>query len=305
MVLPDGLRRKYGTASKSRVPCVRGLARYLRGWGQLVSEQIEYPASVAESYERNNVKLLFRPWAEVVVERSGVSPGDRVLDVACGTGIVARTVAPVVGSQGRVVGSDINPAMLAEAAHHVPEGFSIEWVRSNAQQLIFDDDSFDFAFCQQGLQFGPDRAAAVSEMCRVLRPGGTAVAAVWRGMEHNLLIRTWHEAISEHLSPEAASVLERGFSNELDDPDLWTELFTSAGFSSVEVDQVELTIPADDPRARMTDGLAGLPIGDQITAMDESAYQAMVADMMAAVEPWIIDGRLQAPYAINLIAAHK
>jgi ubiquinone/menaquinone biosynthesis C-methylase UbiE len=284
---------------------VTGLARNLRGWGQLVREQIEYPASVAESYERNNVKLLFRPWAKVLVERSGVRPGDRVLDVACGTGIVARTVAPIVGSQGRVVGSDLNPAMLAEAAHHVPEGFSIEWVQSNAQQLVFDDDSFDFVFCQQGLQFVPDRVAAVAEMCRVLRPGGTAVAAVWRGLEHNVIMGTSHAAISAHVSPEAASVLERGFSNELDDPDRWAELFTTAGFSSVEVDQVELTIPADDPFARMTDGLPGLPIGDQITAMDESAYQAMVADMIAAVEPWIIDGRLHAPYAINLVIAHR
>ena len=66
---------------------------------------------------------------------------------------------------------------------------------------------------------------------------------------------------------------------------------TTAGFSTVEVDQVELTIPANDPLARMTNGLAGLPIGDQITAMDESAYQAMVTDMMTAVEPWIIDGQ--------------
>ena len=275
------------------------------GLGVAVGEQIEYPASVAQSYERNNVKLLFRPWAKVLVERSGVRPGDRVLDVACGTGIVARTVAPIVGSQGRVVGSDINPAMLAEAAHHVPGGFSIEWVQSNAEQLVFDDDSFDFVFCQQGLQFVPGRAAAVSEMCRVLRAGGTAVAAVWRGMEHNVIMGTSHGAISEHLSPEAASVLERGFSNELDDPDLWTELFTLAGFGSVEVDQVELTIPADDPLARMTNGLPGLPIGDQITAMDESAYQAMVADMMTAVEPWVIDGQLHAPYAINLITANK
>jgi SAM-dependent methyltransferase len=178
-------------------------------------------------------------------------------------------------------------------------------VQSNAQQLVFDDGSFDLVFCQQGLQFVPDRAAAVSEMCRVLRPGGAAVAAVWRGIEHNLIIRASHEAISKHLSPEAASVLERGFSKELDDPDLWNELFTAAGFGRVEVDQIELTIPADDPRARMTDGLPGMPFGDQIVAMDESAYEAMVADMLATVEPWIIDGRLHAPYAINLITAYK
>ena len=89
--------------------------------------------------------------------------GDRVLDVACGTGIVARTVAPIVGSTGAVIGADLSGDMLAEATKHVPDGVNLEWRQGDAEHLAFDDEDFDVVFCQQALQYFPDRAAAVSE----------------------------------------------------------------------------------------------------------------------------------------------
>lgn len=259
----------------------------------------------AAAYERNNVKLLFEPLAAVVVERSDVRTGDRVLDVACGTGIVARTVAPVVGASGRVVGSDLNPAMLIEAATHVPAGVNIEWREANAEQLVFEDDSFDVVFCQQGLQFVPNKAAAASEMRRVLAPGGRAVVAIWRSLAHNMIPRTWHDCIAKHLSPETASVLGRAFSAELDDPAMWTGLFTDAGFATVGVESVELMIESDDPRGRMSGPLSGLPVGDQIMALEPAEYEALVDDIMVTAEPWISNGHLRVPYTINLITARK
>jgi ubiquinone/menaquinone biosynthesis C-methylase UbiE len=270
----------------------------------VTDERYQLSTSAAANYERNNVRLTFGPWAKVLVERSGVRPGDRVLDVACGTGIVARTVAPIVGSAGAAIGTDLNEDMLAEAAKHVPAGVNLEWCQSDAEHLAFDDEDFDVVFCQQALQYFPDRAAAVSEMCRVLRPAGVAVVAVWRGLDHNIIQRTWSECLSRHLSPEVgAKAFSSGFSKELDDAALLTALFDTAGFSSVDVQPVEQVIPADDARDRMESAV--VRFADQLAAMEPEANKSMWTEVMATIEPWVVNGRLEAPATINLILAHK
>jgi len=102
-----------------------------------------------------------------------------VLDVACGTGIVARQAAPLVGADGQVVALDMNPAMLAVArALPAPSGATIHWREGDAMDLPFEDGAFDVVLCQHGLQFVPDRARAVREMRRVLAPGGRALVIV-------------------------------------------------------------------------------------------------------------------------------
>lgn len=138
----------------------------------------------AETYERSIVPYLFRPWAQVLLDRASVQPGERVLDVACGTGIVAREAAKIVGSAGQAVGVDVNPAMLAVAQEAAAgEGISVEWRESDASDLPFSDESFDAVFCQQGLQFFPQRDSATRKMHRVLVPGGRALVSVWRDLE--------------------------------------------------------------------------------------------------------------------------
>jgi ubiquinone/menaquinone biosynthesis C-methylase UbiE len=134
----------------------------------------------AETYEAYFVPNLFGPWTAVLLDAARPAPGARVLDVACGTGIAARTVAPRVGARGRVVGLDLSPAMLSVARRvGLPPGAApVAWVRGSAQALPFPAPTFDLVLCQQGLQFFPNGAAAVREMRRVLRPGGRAVISV-------------------------------------------------------------------------------------------------------------------------------
>ena len=138
-------------------------------------------SSVPESYERHLVPAVFGPWAEVLIDAAGVRRGHEVLDVASGTGVVARLAAARAGTAGRVVAIDVSGAMLAHAATvPSPAGAApIEYLEASVTQLPLDHGSFDVVLCQQGMPFFTDRPAAAAEMLRVLRPGGTLGLSVW------------------------------------------------------------------------------------------------------------------------------
>jgi ubiquinone/menaquinone biosynthesis C-methylase UbiE len=132
------------------------------------------------TYERVMVPAVFGPWAKDLLDRAALAPGMRALDVACGTGIVARLAALQVGSTGRVVGVDSNEAMLAVArAQPAPGGAQVEWRQGDATKLPFTDGEFDRVLCQHGLQYVADRIAALREMKRVLAPGGRLALSVF------------------------------------------------------------------------------------------------------------------------------
>jgi SAM-dependent methyltransferase len=166
----------------------------------------EVGGSAAEVYERQSVPALLAPWAPQLVELAGVQPGERILDVACGTGVVARLAAERTGSAGRVVGLDINPAMLAVARSLPPvAGAPIDWVEASVLAMPFPDASFDVVLCQQGLQQFPGRPAALREMRRVLVPGGRVALSVWGRIEANPGFAALAEALERHVGSEAAN----------------------------------------------------------------------------------------------------
>ena len=140
-------------------------------------------ASAPELYERYMVPAVARLWAADLVERAAPKSGERVLDVACGTGIVARLAAAAMG-MGHVVGLDINQGMLAVArSRSAGPGLHIEWHEASALDLPFPDTSFDLILCQLGLQFFPDQPRALHEMIRVLVPNGRLALSVFTAIE--------------------------------------------------------------------------------------------------------------------------
>ncbi len=132
------------------------------------SGQWQLTMKAAELYERCPARYILGPWAPLLVEAARLAVGERVLDVACGTGVVARAAAERVGRGGRVVGIDLNPGMIA-VAQSLPaiDGAPIEWLERSVLDLGLDDASFDVVLCQQGLQFFPDKTVALREMRRV------------------------------------------------------------------------------------------------------------------------------------------
>jgi ubiquinone/menaquinone biosynthesis C-methylase UbiE len=168
--------------------------------------------STAEAHERYLVPLLFAPGAEVLIELAALGPGERVLDVACGTGSVARRAAQRVGATGTVVGPDVSESMLKVARKASSEiRPAIEWRQGDARDIPFPDAAFDVVFCQQGLQFFPDRSAALREMHRVLVPNGRLTLSVLRSIEHNSGWALLAEVLERHVGPDAGAIMRSPF----------------------------------------------------------------------------------------------
>lgn len=202
---------------------------------------MSYPA---ESYENFMVPGLFGPWSSHLIQSANPQPGERVLDVACGTGIVARRSAPLVGSQGTVIGIDLNPGMIDMArAAAEREGLVLEWRTGPAEQLPFPDGSFDLVMCQFGLMFFTDRHAALTEMHRVLRSGARAVFSTWQGLDHHPFYQALHDLSLQRLGK---SSVEAVFS--LGDSDELRRLLTDAGFQQVEIESISITARFPNPQ---------------------------------------------------------
>jgi SAM-dependent methyltransferase len=162
----------------------------------------------ATNYEEAVVPALIREWAPRVVAAAGIRPGDRVLDVACGTGELSRVVAEAVGPAGSVTGLDLDPGMLAIAARTAT---GISWHRGIAECLPFRDATFDAVVSQFGLMFFQDRSRALREMWRVLRPGGRMAVAVWASLEETPAYAAEVQLVERMAGPAAANVLRSPF----------------------------------------------------------------------------------------------
>ena len=195
-------------------------------------------SSFAEMYEHVLVSPLFSRWVDDLFQRTRLTAGDRVLDVACGTGIVARQAQDRVGPSVRVIGVDPNAAMLAVARQVAPE---IDWREGNATSLPIGDGQVDVVFCQQGLQFVPDKLAAVRDMRRVLAAGGRIAVATWVPIEDVPLCRDMHAVAERHLGPIVDQRHSFGIAADLQ------ALLTDAGFHDVRTEPVSRTVRFKDP----------------------------------------------------------
>ncbi|MDF2467310.1 MAG: Methyltransferase type 11 [Ramlibacter sp.] len=243
-------------------------------------------ANPAQVYEQYFVPAMFAPWATLLLRHAALEPGERVLDVACGTGVVARHAAPQVGNKGKVVGLDMNPAMLAVARSlPPPQGAHIEWQDGNAQALPFGDGSFDAALCQHGLQFFPDRLQAVREMRRVLAPDGRAVAIVLQGLDRHPVFQALMESVSRHFALPLAAV-STPFA--LCDADELRGLFSGAGFAGVDIRPETTTVRFADPQRFVplaaTSSAAAVPAFAQL---ENNARSALFDKVRADVDPVI------------------
>jgi ubiquinone/menaquinone biosynthesis C-methylase UbiE len=202
--------------------------------GAMASEQPRwqgFAGSGAENYQRYLVPTIFGPWAEDLVALAAPQPGERVLDVACGPGIVARLAARAA-APGQVTGLDINPGML-EVARSLPSEQPIFWQQGSALHLPFPAEAFDLVLCQQGVQFFPDRAAGLREMRRVLVPGGRMALAVWGPIERSPGFAVLASAVERQIGAAPAVAARSPFS--LSDTAELRHLMDGAGLRNVEV----------------------------------------------------------------------
>lgn len=276
-------------------------------------ERWQVTGSAAEVYERQLVPAIFAPWAPRVLDLATPATGDRVLDTACGTGVVARLAAERVGPTGQVVGQDLNPGMLAVAstvpAEDAPIGSagpagagSIAWVQASTGQLPFADGSFGVVACQLGLQYFPDRPAALAEMARVLAPGARLAAMVWDAIDHSPGFAALANALDHCIGPAAGATMRAPFA--LHDQEALAALLSGAGFEEVSGQPEAGTVRFPSIQEFVLAQGTGSPLASPIAAAGPAARAALLTAAETTLAPWQGPDGLAFPIKALLLSGH-
>ncbi len=241
--------------------------------------------SPADVYEQFFVPNIGAPAAKGLLAAAALQPGERVLDVACGTGVVTRAAAASVGSTGRVVGLDVNPDMLAAARKYAPADAEIEWRQASAESMPLPDEAFDVVLCQMGLQFMSGKTAALGEMRRVLSDGGR-FAANLPGPAPDLFT-ILIDALARRIGDQPAAFARAVFS--LHDEDEIRALLQAAGFREVDVASSTARLDVAEPREFLWQYIASTPIGAAVSQADNASRTALEREVTDAWAPFRTD----------------
>jgi ubiquinone/menaquinone biosynthesis C-methylase UbiE len=247
-----------------------------------------YRGNPPTNYERFFVPAIGAPLATDLVRPATLRPGERVLDVACGTGVVTRLASQQVGTTGTVAGLDIDPDMLAVARSATPPGMPIEWHEASAEAMPLPDASFDVVLCQMGLQFMPDKNAALREMRRVLVRGGRLILNAPGPTPRLFTIMA--EALARHIGVEAAGFVNHVFS--LHDTAEVQNLLRGAGFHDVSVqsDIKQLRLPA--PEEFLWQYVHSTPLAGAVVQVHDERLGSLERDVVAKWQEFVRDRAL-------------
>ncbi len=259
-------------------------------------ERGQVSRSAAEVYEQFFVPALFAEWTGRVADAARVGPGDRVLDVACGTGVLARDVARRVAPGGAAVGLDVNEGMLAVAGRAAPD---VEWHQGAAEQLPFEDAAFDAVVSQFGLMFFQDRGAALGEMRRVLRPGGRLAVAVWASLDVTPGYAAMVDLLRRLFGEPPAEALRAPY--VLGDVDRLGGLFAAAGFAGVEIRTHEGTARFPSIAEWVHTDVKGWTLADML---DDEQFAVLKREAETALRRFVVaDGSVAFPAPAHIVTA--
>lgn len=256
-----------------------------------------------EIYETCWVGSQMGKCAEELVATADVRTGQRVLDVGCGTGVVAREAARRIGEGGDITGTDLNEGMLESAREFaVKHGLmDIVWQKCDATRMPFEDESFDVVLCQQGLQFMPDRRAAVTEMARVLAPGGRLALSVWRAPSpYGIAVR---EVMERRFGEGATDSWQIVYS--LGDRDELRSLAEDAGLKKARVHYDIKFARHPSPEGFVFGALAGSPLAEPFAALEQGERSSIVRDIVSALSDCMDDDGLAMPAECHTLIAEK
>jgi SAM-dependent methyltransferase len=229
----------------------------------------------AEMFEKTVVPTLFTPWGRDLIERARpIGPSDRVLDLGCGTGIVARLLRERLGGAATIAGLDANPGMLAVARRVAPE---LDWHEGNAMALPFQDGAFDLVLSQQMLQFVPDREVTARELRRVLAPGGRVVASTWRPLAELPFYEALTRVAERHLGKSNDTRWSFG------DGEALRALLAGAGFEDVHVE----TVTRPDPSPQLPVRLNVMAMNFDLTGFSHDERERRLAAVETECAPLI------------------
>ena len=257
--------------------------------------------NAAALYERYAVPYIMRPWVPQLIDLAALRPGERLLDLACGTGLVARLAAPKVGPTGQITGMDFNAGMLAVARALPPSsGSAIVWLEGSAAAMDIPDASIDVILCQQGLQFFPDKLAALREMYRVLVPGGRALLSVWKSAgPYNIAVA---EALAQHVGTATATKYRS--SRMVPNAEELHQWLVEAGFREVRIHPSAMTIRLPAIETFVLRHLSTMPVADAVAALSDAGRVAMARQVRAALQPFSNGDGVTVPNETHIAMAY-
>jgi SAM-dependent methyltransferase len=252
--------------------------------------------SAAEVYEEFFLPALFQQWADRVADAARIQPDQRVLDVACGTGVLARVAADRVGPAGAVVGVDLNDGMLAVARRKAP---SITWRQGRAEALPLESNGFDAVVSQFGLMYFDDRRAALREMLRVLRPGGRLAVAVWDALDRTPGYAAMTALLQRLFGAEMAAALRAPY--VLGDPQILRSLCEAAGIPDVQVITQDGTARFPSIQSWVCTEIKGWTLAD---ALDAAQFELLLREAEGALQQFVTaDGTVEFSSPAHIITA--
>lgn len=268
------------------------------------AEQWQLARNSAEAYEKYLVPVIFAPGARELIQFSGLKPGDKILDLACGTGIVARIAHQCMDAQGSIKGLDINESML-EVAKDTSKTLSppIAWYQGDATHLPFEENSLDIVFCQQALQFFPDRSQVLQEILRMLKPGGKAAVSVLRSLEKNPGYKILAGLLDRHVGKEAGTMMRSPFPPW--EKDRLLNEFTQEGFKNLRLRISIGSVRYPSPEEFLKQEAASSPLSGPLSEINPEVKDQLVSELTQALRDYIDDEGIVFPAETYLVLAHK
>jgi SAM-dependent methyltransferase len=260
--------------------------------------------SAMSFYDEIMVPRLFEPWAELLLNELKPQSGQAVLDIACGPGTVTRLAALRVGPSGRVTGCDLSPAMLELARSKSSSNASapIDYLECPADSLCVADDAFDLVTCQQGVQFFPNRPAALAEMRRALRPAGQLGIAMWCDLEDCPPFAALASALGQVLGTETAEAYRAGPWGFGDSASL-LQLVEDSGFTNVNVRRCELPVVFEGGPGQLLLTLHAASVATTLAQLTEAKRSALAAAVREATRPITFDGAVRSHATSHIVTA--
>jgi ubiquinone/menaquinone biosynthesis C-methylase UbiE len=258
-----------------------------------MADDTAFVGAIPANYDRYLAPLLFEPFADDLAARLPVRDGTRVLEVACGTGIVTRRLVRRLAGRGRIVATDLNEAMFAHARTRLPGPGDATFRPADGTSLPFESGSFDAVVCQFGLMFFPDKPAGAREACRVLRPGGTYLFDVWDALEVNPVARITHETVAGFFPDAPPRFYTVPYSYH--DPATIEALLRTAGFQAIRVERVSKEGTSPSAADAAIGLIEGNPIYDDIMQRRPQALGDIKAALAANLARELGDRPVRAP----------
>ena len=265
-------------------------------------QELRFTGSVPARYDELMVPLLFGPFAQRMAERALAMRPARILETAAGTGALTQALHEAL-PEAEIVATDLNQPMLDVAAERVRSD-RVRFVQADAQELPFEDASFDLVVCQFGAMFFPDRVRGHSEARRVLRDGGSYLLAVWDRIDRNPLSEAAQQVLIDLFPDDPPLFMREGPFGYHDPVQIESDLH-SAGFDTVEIETVELRSRAPSARDAATALCYGTPMGVEVEERAPGTLDRAFDRVRAALERFEGPGGIDAPMAAHIVTATK